>query len=273
VELVFDEPAGLPALVTDESRVAQVMRNLISNALKFTERGEVRVSARLLPDTHQICLVVADTGIGIAADHQDLVFQEFSQVANQLQVRAKGTGLGLPLSRRLAELLGGTLTLRSVPGEGSVFTLCIPVTPSASVASPGVVAQPEALHDVLLIDDEETSRYVVRQMLSGSQQCVFHEAETGREGLQLARARRPDLIVLDLRLPDIDGYAVMDQLQADPATAAVPVIVCTSSVLSDAQRGRLGRARSILSKASLTREVMHRAVGAVCQADARRVAE
>jgi CheY-like chemotaxis protein len=135
------------------------------------------------------------------------------------------------------------------------------------------VAQPEALHDVLLIDDEETSRYVVRQMLSGAQHCAFQEAETGREGLQLARARRPDLIMLDLRLPDIDGYAVMDQLQADPATAAIPVIVCTSSVLSEAQRGRLGRARSILSKGSLTREVMHRAVGAVWQADARRMAE
>jgi len=129
VELIFEEPYGLPALMTDEAKVAQILRNLISNALKYTERGEVRVTARADRPGGLVQLVVADTGIGIASEYHEVVFQEFSQVANRLQARAKGTGLGLPLSRRLAELLGGTLTLRSAPGEGSVFTLSIPAAP------------------------------------------------------------------------------------------------------------------------------------------------
>jgi signal transduction histidine kinase/CheY-like chemotaxis protein len=268
VDLVFEEPYGLPTLVTDEAKVAQILRNLISNALKFTERGEVRVSARFDRPSHHVSLVVADTGIGIAAEDHDLVFQEFSQVANLLQVRAKGTGLGLPLSRRLAELLGGTLTLRSAPGEGSVFTLSIPATPaSAAVATSAPVSQPRPARRVLLIDDEETSRYVVRQMLSGWQHLSIGEAETGAAGLRLARANPPDVILLDLWLPDIDGFDVMDRLQADPATAGIPVIVCTSSVLTEAQRARLGCARPILSKAALTREGMHRALAAVWQSE------
>ena len=103
-------PTDCPALFTDEAKVAQILRNLISNALKFTERGEVRVSADVRRRNAAMQPEVADTGIGIAPEDHELVFQEFSQVANILQSRAKGTGLGLPLSRRLAELLGGTLT-------------------------------------------------------------------------------------------------------------------------------------------------------------------
>ncbi|MFL5280846.1 MAG: ATP-binding protein [Rhodopila sp.] len=260
VELIFEEPHGLPPLTTDEAKVAQVLRNLISNALKYTERGEVRVSARIDRLGGLVQFIVADTGIGIASEFHEVVFQEFSQVANRLQTRAKGTGLGLPLSRRLAELLGGTLTLRSVPGEGSVFTLGIPVA-----ASPALAAQPGQVRDVLLIDDEETSRYVLRQMLSGWQHLRIREAETGAEGLRLVRSGLPDAILLDLRLPDIDGQAVLDRLEADPATADVPVIVCTSSVLGEAERKRLGHARSVLSKASLTRDVMQRILAAIWQ--------
>nr|WP_294544039.1 ATP-binding protein [uncultured Rhodopila sp.] len=270
VELIFEEAYGLPILITDEAKVAQILRNLISNALKFTERGEVRVSARFDRETGLISLAVSDTGIGIAEQDHQLVFQEFSQVANRLQVRTKGTGLGLPLSRRLAELLGGTLALRSAPGEGSVFTLSIPVRPPAACAAPAT--QPERARDVLLIDDEETSRYVLRQMLSAWQVLTIREAETGAEGLRLAGAAAPDAVLLDLRLPDIDGFAVMDRLQADAVTAGIPVIVCTSSVLTGAERSRLGHARAILSKAALTRDAVQRALDAVWQDDVARAA-
>jgi signal transduction histidine kinase/ActR/RegA family two-component response regulator len=265
VELIFEEAYGLPILLTDEAKVAQILRNLISNALKFTERGEVRVSARFDRETGLIGMAVADTGIGIAEQDHQLVFQEFSQVANRLQVRIKGTGLGLPLSRRLAELLGGTLALRSAPGEGSVFTLSIPVrSPPAAAA---LVPQPEQARDVLIIDDEETPRYVLRQMLSGWRPLTIREAETGVEGLRLARAAAPDAVLLDLRLPDIDGFAVMDRLQADAATAGIPIIVCTSSVLTGTERSRLARARAILSKAALTRDAVQHALAAVWQDD------
>jgi signal transduction histidine kinase/ActR/RegA family two-component response regulator len=273
VELIFEEPAGFPALFTDEAKVAQILRNLISNALKFTERGEVRVAATVEAETGLCCLEVADTGIGIAQEDHELVFQEFSQVANRLQSRAKGTGLGLSLSRRLAELLGGTLTLRSAPGAGSTFTLSIPSRLGAvaglqgtipnMVNAPADVSQPRPLRRVLMIDDEETSRYVLRQMLGSCGPLLVQQAETGVEGLRLARSSRPDVVLLDIRLPDIDGFDVMDRLRADPATADIPVIVCTSSVLTAHQRRRLGSALKILSKAALTREAMQHALAEV----------
>jgi signal transduction histidine kinase len=268
VDLIFEEAADCPPMFTDEAKVAQILRNLISNALKFTECGEVRVSVAFDAETRQCRLEVSDTGIGIAPEDHEVVFQEFSQVSNTLQFRAKGTGLGLPLSRRLAELLGGTLTLRSTPGAGSVFTLCLPLSLEASSSTaPAVVSQPGQPRGVLLIDDEETSRYVLRQMLAGCGPLRLQEAETGADGLRLVRAWRPDVVLLDLRLPDIDGFDVMDRLSGDSVTAEIPVIVCTSSVLTQQQRDRLNHARAILSKATLTREVMQGALSDIWLTD------
>jgi signal transduction histidine kinase len=126
VSLVFEPPPSLPLLYTDESKVAQILRNFISNALKFTERGEVRVSARE-GDENMIVFSVADTGIGIAAEDMGRVFEEFAQIQNAMQRRVKGTGLGLPLSRRLARLLGGDIMAKSELGRGSVFSLVLPI--------------------------------------------------------------------------------------------------------------------------------------------------
>jgi signal transduction histidine kinase len=126
VALVFEEAPGVPALDTDESKVSQVLRNLVSNALKFTERGEVRVSAHPAGDA-RVEFRVADTGVGIPEADLERIFEDFAQVENSVQRRVKGTGLGLPLSRKLAGLLGGTLTVSSTPGEGSVFSLVLPV--------------------------------------------------------------------------------------------------------------------------------------------------
>jgi signal transduction histidine kinase len=140
VTLVIEEPADLPDIATDEGKLSQILRNLISNALKFTEQGEVRVTAAGETDG-RVTFVVADTGIGIAAEDQERIFEEFSQLDSALQRRATGAGLGLPLSRKLAQLLGGELTLSSTPGVGSVFTVSIParyIEPRAS--SPGLPA-------------------------------------------------------------------------------------------------------------------------------------
>ena len=126
VALVIEEPRAPVAMYSDEARLGQVLRNLVSNALKFTERGEVRVRAEP-GDDGTIAFVVSDTGIGIAPEDQERVFEEFTQAENPLQRRVKGTGLGLPLSRQLARLLGGTLALASTPGEGSTFTVRIPL--------------------------------------------------------------------------------------------------------------------------------------------------
>jgi signal transduction histidine kinase len=126
VHLVFEEPASVPKLYTDDRKLSQVLRNFISNALKSTPRDEVRVSARA--EGHSfVTFSVRDTGIGIAPEFHQSIFRDFSQVDSPLQKRLRGTGLGLSLSKRLAELLGGSVALQSEPGKGSVFSLTIPV--------------------------------------------------------------------------------------------------------------------------------------------------
>ena len=145
VALVFDDAAELPPLDTDEGKVSQILRNFISNALKFTERGEVRVWATADREADTVSFHVSDTGIGIARADIELIFQEFGQVAHRLQSRVKGTGLGLPLSKKLAELLGGKITVESTPGEGSTFTVTLPrcypeaVEPSDDVDEPWIL--------------------------------------------------------------------------------------------------------------------------------------
>jgi signal transduction histidine kinase len=125
VVLVFEEPQDIPKLYTDHQKLSQILRNFISNALKFTQQGEVRVSARA--DGDKVTFSVADTGIGIAPEHHGAVFQDFTQIDSPIQKRLRGTGLGLSLSKKLAILLGGSVGLASVPGEGSTFSVTIPV--------------------------------------------------------------------------------------------------------------------------------------------------
>src|SRR5262249_12538383 len=174
VDLWFEAARDLPALYTDEAKVTQILRNLISNALKFTEQGEVRVLARCDADTGTISFSVRDTGIGIAPADQERIFEEFSQIETRLQKKVKGTGLGLPLSRSLAGLLGGDLRVESVVGQGSVFTLCIPI----ALGDPSKAARPAEAGGhkrVLLIDDDETFRYVMRQIISNEPRYEFIE--------------------------------------------------------------------------------------------------
>ncbi|CAB3757007.1 sensor histidine kinase [Paraburkholderia solisilvae] len=127
VRLIFEDTEGLPVIFTDEAKLTQILRNFVSNALKFTERGEIRVGAQLEPDGEQIRFTVADTGIGIAEEHQQVIFEEFGQVQSHLQQRVKGTGLGLPLCRKLAALLGGYVGVDSKFGVGSTFYATLPV--------------------------------------------------------------------------------------------------------------------------------------------------
>ncbi|MBX3157374.1 MAG: ATP-binding protein [Deltaproteobacteria bacterium] len=256
LRLVVD-PA-LPAMQSDEAKLSQILRNLIANALKFTTRGHVEVRARRAGD--RVVFEVEDTGIGIAEKHHELIFLEFAQVDGATEARLRGSGLGLPLSRRLAQLLGGEVTVASEPGAGSTFRVDLPLVHDAGVAQreaeeprapvaplPTVRPQPR----VLVIDDDLASRYVLRRWLS--ERFAIEEAENGHEGLRLAVAGRPDAIFLDVVMPDLTGFEVLEQLKAIPDTREIPVVMYTARVLGSGDRERLGAAVAILRKSTSSR--------------------
>jgi signal transduction histidine kinase/CheY-like chemotaxis protein len=244
VALVFDDASALPPLETDEGKVAQILRNLISNAIKFTAAGEVRVGAQVEGDT--IVFTVRDTGTGIAEEHLNLIFQEFAQVGAAVRKDQKGTGLGLPLSKRLAELLGGSITVASCLGEGSTFRLVLPRV--YKVELPSEVR-------LLVVDDEETARYIVRQSLRDTS-LVIDEATSGAEAIRKVHEARPDVILLDLNMPGMTGIEVLDYLGRDPTTRDVPVLILTSAILTEEERRGLVRARRILAKGDFGRDTL-----------------
>ena len=251
VDLIFENVDGLPFMFTDEGKLAQILRNLISNALKFTERGEIHVSAHHDSRGRSITFAVTDTGIGIAPADQDRIFEEFSQVEGRLQKAAKGTGLGLPLSRRLAGLLGGELWVESELGKGSTFYLSVPI------ALPGTAASIEAAatrRRVLLVDDDETFRYVLRQFISDRDQFEIVDAIDGIAGLAAIEAQRPDVLFLDMHMPRMDGLAVLKKLRDEPNTSTLPVIVCTSLPIDDKLRSQLPQGMPVLSKHEISRD-------------------
>ncbi len=378
VALVFEDASALPRLDTDESKLSQILRNFISNAIKFTERGEVRVSAVAVDDDQSIAFTVADTGIGIPPEDIERIFDEYAQVDNPLQRTAKGTGLGLPLSKRLAELLGGDITVESEPGVGSRFTVTVPrvfagarpapvrsidpgrlpvlvvedaavdaailerqladtryqvltvptigtartvlasMRPSAIVLDAfligeqcwpflveikrgwttrdipvvllasmeqgrralGMGADEYAtkpvdaawliatldrlvgqgdLRKVLVIDDDLMSRYLVRRYLADLP-VVVTEATSGLDGIRRAQDDRPDVICLDIRMPVLDGYQVIERLAVDPVTRATPIIVITSTPSAELEHDRLTRVETVLSKDDLSRDSLTRAI-------------
>ncbi len=374
VSLVFDEPGDLPPLHTDEAKVSQILRNFISNALKFTSHGEVRVSATRAPDGQHVVFRVADTGIGIAEDDLERIFHEFAQVESPIQRRVKGTGLGLPLCRRLAELLGGGVAVESREGVGSTFSATIPAVyavPNVDAAAtwqlepmrtPVLVVEdspetillyekylagsgfqvlpaytvrearealtairpravildialrgedgwgflmeiqrrddfrdvpvlvitttdderkalalgadafcvkpverrqllhlltrltaPHALRRILIVDDEEISRYVLRQHLMTPEHVIW-EAGNADEGVRVAREEHPDVVCLDLTMPDANGHEVLRRLKADPATADIPVVVVTAMPVDEDLKRTLAPVAGLLPKQGISRE-------------------
>jgi signal transduction histidine kinase/DNA-binding response OmpR family regulator len=227
VALVFEGGDDLPLLYTDEGKVSQILRNLISNGLKFTERGEVRITARIGPANDTIVFEVSDTGIGIRAHDLDRIFDEFTQLEHRVQTRVKGTGLGLALSKRLAELLGGTLTVRSEPDVGSTFALRIPRHYRPPIADTFEWIPEEDKAPVLVVDDAPEAQYFYAKALSGSSFQIYparsmHEAETG------LRTVRPVAVILDILLGNEEAWDLLLRLKRDDQLSHVPVIVVSS---------------------------------------------
>lgn len=241
VSLIFEEPPPGLTLESDESKLGQILRNLISNALKFTQEGEVRVTVRFSPARDSILFTVKDTGIGIDPKDYERIFQEFSQLDHPLQRQLKGTGLGLSLSRKLAELLHGTISVESAIGTGSVFTLKLPC--SGPFAQPETDETPfdsrEFSKSILVVDDDATTLYLVHRLFRGTGHALIESS--GAEASERARFERPALILLDLIMPDRSGYEIFNELKADESTRDIPVIIHTSKLMTEGDYARLAQ--------------------------------
>ncbi len=237
VDLIFEEPTDVPPLYSDESKISQILRNFLSNALKFTEAGEVRVSAQLTADRKAVTFRVSDTGIGIEPEDQEQIFYEFVQVQNPLQKRVKGTGLGLPLCRKLAELLGGSVQVESAVGVGSTFCATIPIAYGDHV--PAVMDEQPALPDpiqpvVLVVEDNEEQLFVYERYLAATSFRLV-KARTVREARRQLEILEPCAILLDILLPDESAWRFLAEVKNNPATAQIPVLVATTE--QDQQKG------------------------------------
>ena len=233
--LVFDEPESIPPIYSDESKLSQILRNFISNALKYTERGEVRVGVRLTAGRDHVEFSVADTGIGIPEKDLPRIFDEFVQIENPLQRRVKGTGLGLPLSKRLAELLGGRISVVSTHGVGSRFAVTVPLVyrdPHADTAGPPAL-DPTRL-PVLVVEDLDEDLLLVERALAGTRYQVIH-ARTAAAADAIVSSTNVAAIVLDIRLHGSEAWDLLARFKRDPAQASRPVIVV--STVDDQRKG------------------------------------
>ena len=231
VRLVQESAADLPFLLTDRDKVKQVLMNLLSNAAKFTHTGTITVTAHARDGT--VVVAVADTGIGIPQEALQHIFEEFRQVDSSTTREYGGTGLGLTISRHLARLMGGDITVQSTVGVGSTFIVTLPqryrsaapverlTTESAPVAT---TVTPENAPVVLAIDDDPNVLYLLQENLTEAGYQVIGAAH-GTEGLQQARQRKPLAIILDILMPHKDGWQVLHELKADVATRDIPVIL------------------------------------------------
>src|SRR6202012_3642197 len=215
VDLVFEDTDGLPLLYTDEGKVSQILRNLISNALKFTPNGQVKVSAKIV-EKQDILFTVADTGIGIAPENHETIFREFSQVENPLQEKYRGTGLGLPLCRNLALLLGGKIWLESDLGKGSTFYVQIPpvyVGESADVDESDTLPAPEFHRaPVLFLEDDEETAHIFESYLRNSEFQPILASRVSLAEVWIAR-HRPAAVVADVYIGDEESWGFIIRLR------------------------------------------------------------
>ncbi len=272
LDLERDIEPGLPVVTGDQDRLIQVVINLISNAVKFTDQGSITCSARR--DGSELIVSVTDSGIGIAPADQPKVFEKFKQVGDTLTDKPKGTGLGLPICKEIVEYHGGQIWVESSPGQGSTFSFTLPIVESPekidiqarrrTVDIESLVKQLREKVDthqprdksVLVVDDDQHIRSLLNQELSEAGYRV-RLAEDGRKALALIREETPGLVILDVMMPEMNGFDVAAVLKNDPVTMDIPIIIL--SILEDKERGfRLGVDRYLtkpIDTASLFHEV------------------
>ncbi len=273
--LVVEVADGLPPITADRDRLIQVVINLISNAVKFTDTGSV--TCRALRQDGTIVVSVIDTGLGIAPADQPKVFERFKQVGDTLTDKPKGTGLGLPICREIVEHHGGRIWMESAPGQGSTFSFSIPVAADARAAGPVdlaalvrqlrdhvVVTSPrrtERESHILVVDDDPNIRELLTQEFVEAG-YVVEVAANGREAVAAVRRRRPDLIVLDVMMPEMNGFDVAAVLKNDPDTMDIPIVIL--SIVQDRERGfRLGVDRYLTKP--IDTDLLFREVGSLLE--------
>jgi CheY-like chemotaxis protein len=234
--LAVDCPPDIGSMHADATKLRQMLLNLLSNASKFTEKGTITLKLSRLPDGQSIEFAVIDTGIGMSPEQLTRLFQAFSQADASTTSKYGGTGLGLAISKQFAQMMQGDITVQSTAGQGSTFTIRLPAT--VEIKKPKVVNQAshrltrspfiEKRPKILVIDDDKDIRVVISEILDQSGYEVF-TAGSGQQGLDLAVQMIPNLIILDIMMPGMDGWSVLTKLQNKPALADVPVIILSGA--------------------------------------------
>ncbi len=274
--LVNEVPSDLHAADADENRLQQILHNLVGNAIKFTDEGQVTVSA--VETAHGLKISVSDTGIGIAADKFNNIFDSFEQLEGHTQRSYNGTGLGLSVSKQLVELHGGQITVESELGKGSTFSFTLPIATEAALIEPGGRQEVSRLHmieadalplpqldingdqfRILLVDDEPINRQVLHNHLS-LQNYQLVEAAGGEQALQAIAHDGPfDLVLLDIMMPKVSGYEVCSKLRALYAMNDLPVIFLTAkNQVADLVQSFAVGANDYLSKPICKEELLTR---------------
>lgn len=249
----LNDACGDASMVTDTTKVRQCLINLLSNAFKFTSEGVVTMEIALRPTPlgEQVVFSVSDTGIGISEAQIERLFESFAQADASITRRFGGSGLGLAITRKLANLLGGDVSVASREGHGSTFTLVLPREPTASsafraVASNAIEASSApGQRDALIIDDDPAAIDLMKRWLTRLGYSVI-SAPDGEAGFALARSSRPQLILLDIHMPQRTGWEILDRLKTDRATTDIPVIIV--SVDDDRKRGIGAGASEFITK-------------------------
>ncbi|MBI5521492.1 MAG: response regulator [Desulfarculus sp.] len=246
LELRASLPTGLPPLYSDPEKCRHILLNLLANAVKFTDAGHVEISAAC--QDHSMRVVVSDTGIGIAAEHLPYIFDEFRQADGSASRRHGGTGLGLAIAKKYANLLGGRIAVKSQPGQGSTFTLTLPLSlpgpnggqapaapgrgcpPGGQMGRGGLAAgtsQQGLGRRILVVEDSEPAIVQLTDILAGQGYQVA-VARDGRQALEQVASQKPEAMVLDLMMPEVDGFQVLGAIRSAPGTANLPVLILTA---------------------------------------------
>lgn len=251
IYLHYKLAADLPALVTgDRLRLAQVLRNLLENAIRYTEQGEVRLEVSSSHTTSEIAHVtfgVRDTGIGISLQQQEQVFSAFEQLHQHSNMPREGIGLGLAITRSLVKMMGGKLSLSSEQGMGSHFYFTLPFHVSSTLPESEVDQLPQGIR-VLLVDDDELNLFVGKQLLQylGAEVGL---AENGCSGIAMLQQEKFDVVLLDISMPDMSGLDVLAWIRQESAVSAIPVLVLTAHATAEVeQQCRLAGANGFLAK-------------------------